>query len=127
MTFLLLLQTPARPDRDAAKQTAPFRLVVILYIQEMPVGLALVGENEERVRMLAQQLRNHRTLGAARASIGHEAAIDDVESIILTATREQHGVFRQSFTRRFRPAAPGKRLVHALVIELDRKSKRLNS
>ena len=35
----------------------------------------------------------------------------------LAAAREQHGIIRQSFARRFRPAAPGKRLVHALVIE----------
>jgi hypothetical protein len=35
-------QTRARPDRNPAKQTAAFRLIVILYIQKMPVGLALV-------------------------------------------------------------------------------------
>ena len=67
--------------------------------------------------MLAQQLSDHRALESAREGVGREAAIDDVEGIVLSAAREQHGIIRQSLVRRFRPAAPGKRPVHALVIE----------
>ncbi len=114
-------QTRARPDRNPAEQTAAFRLVVIFYIQKMPVCLAFVGENEERVRMLAQQLRDYRTLESAREGVRREPAIDDVVSIVLATTCEQHGVIRQRLARRFLPRTPGKRLVHALVIEFRPK------
>ena len=59
-------QTRARPDGDAAIQLAAFRLIVKLYIEKMPVGLAFVGENEKRVRMFAQQLRDYRAFQSAR-------------------------------------------------------------
>src|ERR1039458_8616476 len=98
-------QARARPDGDATIQLAAFRLIVKLYIEKMPIGLAFVGENKKRVRMFAQQLRYHRALQGAREIFGREPAINDMESPAVTAAREQHWIIPQTLPRRFRPAA----------------------
>src|SRR6058998_3506040 len=63
-------QTRARPDGNSAKQTEAFHLVVKLYVQKMPVGLCFVRKDEQGVRMLAQQLSDHRTFKSASEGVG---------------------------------------------------------
>ena len=100
---------------DAPEEPPFLRVVVVLDVEKVEVLLAGVGEDEERVRMLLQKSGDNRALVADQQLVGGQPCIDDVKSV--RAGGEQDGIVGQQAGNALLPTAPGKRLVHPVVIQ----------
>lgn len=110
-------QPPAGSHGNSSEKSPLLRVFVILDIQKMPGGLRLIGENEQAVRMFADQLVDDWSLKISLKALRGQAAIHHMKRIILAAAREQDRIIDQRLAGRIWPAAHAERLVFALVVE----------
>ena len=104
-------------DRNAAEQSPPGNVLLILDVDEVPLLPGGVGNDKQGVGAVPQEPGNDRPLQPEQQLVGLEPSVDDLEGVILAAAGKQQRVVGQGIGGRLAPSPPRKRLVHRLVVQ----------
>jgi hypothetical protein len=104
-------------DGEAAEELALALVFGVLDIEEVPVGLAPIGEQEQRVGTVFQEPGDDLALAGQRKAVLRQAGVDDAEIVIGSAGREEDGVAVEQIPRAVRPSSGADGLVRPGVVQ----------